>query len=56
MENLNHTTATTEDQDHPVAYKIAETYGVDYDVIEGYLCAEPSVPLGQIMLAMQTAR
>ena len=40
---------------HPVAEKIAGTYGVDYSVIEGYLCAEPSIPLGQIMLALQTA-
>ena len=46
---------TTEDQFHPVAAKIADTYGVDYSVIEGYLCGEPSVPLGQIMLALQTA-
>jgi len=45
-----------EDQFHPVAAKIADTYGVDYSVIEGYLCAEPSVPLGQIMLALQTAK
>lgn len=44
-----------EDQFHPVAAKIAETYGVDYSVIEGYLCGEPSLPLGQIMLALQTA-
>ncbi len=46
---------TNEDQVHPVADKIAGTYGVDYSVIEGYLCGEPSVPLGQIMLALQTA-
>ena len=46
---------TTADQFHPVAAKIADTYGVDYSVIEGYLCGEPSVPLGQIMLALQTA-
>ena len=44
-----------EDQLHPVAAKAADTYGVDYSVIEGYLCGEPSIPLGQIMLAMQTA-
>jgi hypothetical protein len=44
-----------EDQVHPVAVKIAGTYGVDYSVIEDYLCGEPSIPLGQIMLAMQTA-
>ena len=46
---------TNEDQVHPVAEKVAGTYGVDYSVIEGYLCGEPSVPLGQIMLALQTA-
>ncbi len=40
MENSNPTTATTEDQYHPVAEKIADTYGVDYSVIEGYLCGE----------------
>ena len=44
-----------EEQVHPVADKIAGTYGVDYSVIEGYLCGEPSIPLGQIMLAIQTA-
>lgn len=41
---------------HPVAAKIADTYGADYSVIEGYLCGDPSVPLGQIMLALQTAK
>lgn len=46
---------TNEEQFHPVAAKIADTYGVDYSVIEDYLCGEPSVPLGQIMLALQTA-
>lgn len=46
---------TNEDVYHPVAAKVADTYGVDYSVIEGYLCGEPSVPLGQIMLAIQTA-
>jgi len=40
---------------HPVAAKVADTYSVDYSVIEDYLCGEPSVPLGQIMLALQTA-
>ena len=43
---------------HPVAEKIADTYGVGYSVIEDYLCGVTtgtSVPLGQIMLAMQTA-
>ena len=44
-----------EDIFHPVADKIAFDYGVDYGVIEGYLCGEPSVPLGQIMLALQTS-
>ena len=46
---------TAEDQFHPVAMKAADTYGVDYSVIENYLCGENPVPLGQIMLAMQTA-
>jgi hypothetical protein len=46
---------TNEDQVHPVADKIAVTYGLDYSVIEGYLCGEPPVPLGQIILALQTA-
>lgn len=46
---------TNEDHFHPVAVKIADTYGVEYSEIEGYLCGEPSVPLGQIMLALQTA-
>jgi hypothetical protein len=40
---------------HPVAFKIAETYGVPYEEIEEYLCGEDHVPLGQIMLALQTA-
>ena len=46
---------TTEDQFQPVAFKAAETYGVDYSVIEGYLCSENPIPLGQILLALQTA-
>ncbi len=46
---------TNDDVYHPVAAKVAATYGVDYGVIEDYLCGEPSVPLGQIMLAIQTA-
>lgn len=45
----------TTDEFHPVAYKTAETYGIDYSVIEGYLCGENPVPLGQILLALQTA-
>lgn len=44
-----------EDDVHPVGSKIADTYGVEYNVIEEYLCGEDKVPLGQIMLAMQTA-
>jgi len=40
---------------HPVAVKIAGTYGVDYEVLLGYICGESPVPLGQIMLALQTA-
>ncbi len=46
---------TTEDKFHPVGMKIADTYGVDYSLVEGYLCGEDSIPLGQIMLALQTA-
>jgi len=40
---------------HPVAEKIALTYGVPYETILGLLCAENPVSLGQIMLALQTA-
>ena len=40
---------------HPVATKIALTYGVDYGIILDYLCGENPVGLGQIMLALQTA-
>jgi hypothetical protein len=43
------------EQQHPVAAKIADSYGIPYEVIEGYLCAEEKVPLGKIMLALQTA-
>jgi hypothetical protein len=42
------------EQEHPIAAKIADSYGIDYDVIEGYLCAEEKVPLGKLMLALQT--
>jgi len=45
----------TSEEQHPVAAKVADSYGVDYSVIEGYLCGENPVPLGQIMLAMQTS-
>ena len=44
-----------EDQFHPVAFKIADTYGIGYEEIEGYLCGETRVPLGKLMLALQTA-
>ncbi len=44
-----------EDINHPVAFKIAETYGIPYEDMEIYLCGETHVPLGQIMLALQTA-
>ena len=47
-----------EDQDHPVALKVADTYDVKYSDIQDYLCGVTtgtSVPLGQIMLAIQTA-
>ena len=40
---------------HPIAEKIALTYGVPYETILGLLCAENPVSLGQIMLALQTA-
>jgi len=40
---------------HPVAEKIALTYGVPYETILGLLCEENPVSLGQIMLALQTA-
>jgi len=40
---------------HPVATKIALTYGVPYETILDYLCGENPVGLGQIMLALQTA-
>ncbi len=46
---------STEGKLHPVAQKIAETYGVAYEDILAYLCSETPVPLGQIMLALQTA-
>lgn len=44
-----------EDEFHPVGFKIADTYGVDYEEIEGYLCGEEHVSLGKLMLALQTA-
>ncbi len=40
---------------HPIAEKVALTYGVPYETILGLLCAENPVSLGQIMLALQTA-
>ncbi len=40
---------------HPVAEKIALTYGVPSETIMVLLCAENPVSLGQIMLALQTA-
>lgn len=40
---------------HPIAEKIALTYGVPYETILGLLCAENPISLGQIMLALQTA-
>lgn len=46
-----------DDHDHPIAAKIADTYGMDYDTVEGYLCGaeQEFVPLGKLMLALQTA-
>lgn len=46
---------TAEDQVHPVAMKAADTYGVAYEDLLSYLCGESPVPLGQILLALQTA-
>jgi len=46
--------AVDTDKVHPVAEKIALTYGVPYETILGLLC-EGDVSLGQIMLALQTA-
>lgn len=40
---------------HPVAAKVADTYGILYEDMEAYLCGETHVPLGQIMLALATA-
>lgn len=47
--------AAETDKVHPIAEKIALTYGVPYETILGLLCAENPVSLGQIMLALQTA-
>ena len=44
-----------EEVQHPVAAKIADSYGIDYGTIEGYLCGETHIPLGQIMLALATS-
>ncbi len=46
-----------DDHDHPIATKIADTYGMDYETVEGYLCGvdQEMVPLGKLMLALQTA-
>jgi hypothetical protein len=44
-----------EEVQHPIAAKLEVTYGIPYAEIEGYLCGETHVPLGQIMLALATA-
>lgn len=45
-----------EDQDHPIAAKIADSYeDISYEYLEGLMCGEEKVPLGKIMLALQTA-
>lgn len=44
-----------EEVQHPIALKLADTYGVPYADIEAYLCGETPVPLGKIMLALATA-
>lgn len=44
-----------EEVQHPIAAKLEATYGIPYAEIEGYLCGETHVPLGQIMLALATA-
>jgi hypothetical protein len=41
--------------EHPVAAKVADLYGIDYSEMEGYLCGETHIPLGQIMLALATS-
>jgi len=46
---------TNEGAFHPLGLKISTTYGVDYSIIEGYMCGENHVPIGQIKLAVQTA-
>jgi len=43
-----------DDHDHPIAAKIAETYEMEYTDVEDMLCGEEKVPLGKIMLALQT--
>jgi hypothetical protein len=44
-----------EGKSHPMGLKISANYGVEYSVIEGYLCGENHIPMGQIKLAVQTA-
>jgi hypothetical protein len=51
--NLESYFCAADDQDHPIAAKITETYGTEYD-IEAMMCGEEKVPLGKIMLALQT--
>lgn len=46
---------TNEGASHPLGLKVSTTYGVDYSIIEGYMCGENHVPIGQIKLAVQTA-
>jgi pyruvate/2-oxoglutarate dehydrogenase complex dihydrolipoamide acyltransferase (E2) component len=46
---------TSETASHPLGLKISTTYGVEYSVIEEYMCGENHVPIGQIKLAVQTA-
>jgi hypothetical protein len=43
-----------EDKDHPIATKLEETYNLIPGTIEDLLCGEEKVPLGKIMLALQT--
>jgi len=46
---------TDEAVSHPLGLKLAANYSVDYTVLEGYLCGENPIPMGQIKLAVQTA-
>jgi hypothetical protein len=40
---------------HPQVAYMSAAYGVDYSILEGYLCGENPIPIGQIKLAMKIA-